>query len=168
MIAIILSTRSEIIKMSPIIWICEVLGEAYSMLHAGQRYFYEMDRAFFEDLEFPQPKYNLDVGSGTHDEQTGKIMTCIESILLKEKNQGCSLSGGYKRCPCRCLRHVETSHQGRSYGGRSLERRMQEKINRVVLSRARKMLAQRRSWANPFGDERSGERIIPIILERCS
>jgi len=37
----------------------------------ASHYSYDMDRAFFEDLELPEPKYNLDVGSGTHAEQTG-------------------------------------------------------------------------------------------------
>ncbi len=85
MIAIILGTRPEIIKMSPIIRACEALGEDYFTLHTGQHYSYEMDRAFFDDLELPEPEYNLDVGSGTHAEQTGKIMTGIEKILGEEK-----------------------------------------------------------------------------------
>ncbi|MGB4731853.1 MAG: UDP-N-acetylglucosamine 2-epimerase, partial [Candidatus Methanoculleus thermohydrogenotrophicum] len=85
MIAIILGTRPEIIKMSPIIRECEARDLDYFILHTGQHYSYEMDRAFFEDLELPEPKYNLDVGSGTHAEQTGKIMVGIERILLGEK-----------------------------------------------------------------------------------
>jgi len=40
----------------------------------GHHYSYKMDRVFFEELELPQPKHKLDVGSGTHVEQTGKIM----------------------------------------------------------------------------------------------
>ena len=62
---IILGTRPEIIKMSPVIRECEKRGIDYFILHTGQHYSYEMDRVFFEELELPQPKYNLDVGSGS-------------------------------------------------------------------------------------------------------
>jgi UDP-N-acetylglucosamine 2-epimerase len=44
-----------------------------------------MDRVFFEQLELPEARYNLDVGSGTHGEQTGKILIGVESIMQKEK-----------------------------------------------------------------------------------
>ena len=57
MIAIILGTRPEIIKMSPVIRECEKKGLDYFILHTGQHYSYEMDRVFFEELELPQPEY---------------------------------------------------------------------------------------------------------------
>lgn len=84
MIAAVLGTRPEIIKMSPIIRECEAKHLDYFILHTGQHYSYDMDRAFFEDLDLPEPKYNLDVGSGTHAGQTAKIMAGIEDILIKE------------------------------------------------------------------------------------
>jgi len=65
MIGILLGTRPEIIKMSPVIRECERRGLDYFILHTGQHYSYEMDRLFFEELELPDPNYNLDVGSGT-------------------------------------------------------------------------------------------------------
>jgi UDP-N-acetylglucosamine 2-epimerase (non-hydrolysing) len=43
-----------------------------------------MDRVFFEQLELPEAQYNLDVGSGSHGEQTGKILNGIEQVLLNE------------------------------------------------------------------------------------
>ena len=42
-------------------------------------------RFFFEELELPEPSYNLEVGSGSHGEQTGKIVAGVEKILLKER-----------------------------------------------------------------------------------
>jgi len=72
MIAAVLGTRPEIVKMSPIIRECEARSLDYFILHSGQHYSYDMDRAFFEDLELPEPKYNLDVGSGSHAGQTGQ------------------------------------------------------------------------------------------------
>ena len=81
MITIVLGTRPEIIKMAPVIRACQHAGTAYSVLHTGQHYSYEMDRVFFEELELPAPHDNLDVGSGSHAGQTGKIMAGIEKIL---------------------------------------------------------------------------------------
>jgi len=69
MIAIILGTRPGIIKMSPIIQKCEKQSLDYFILHTGQHYSYNLDRIFFDELELPAPKYNLDVGSGTHAEE---------------------------------------------------------------------------------------------------
>jgi len=42
-----------------------------------------MDKIFFEQLKLPEAKYNLEVGSGSHAEQTGKIFISIESVLKK-------------------------------------------------------------------------------------
>jgi UDP-N-acetylglucosamine 2-epimerase (non-hydrolysing) len=85
MISIILGTRPEIIKMSPVIRECERQGMDYFILHTGQHYSYNMDKVFFEQLGLPEAKYNLDAGSGMHGEQTGKMLAGIEKVLLKEK-----------------------------------------------------------------------------------
>lgn len=62
-ISIILGTRPEIIKMSPVIRSCERLGLEldldYFVLHTGQHYSYEMDRVFFEELELSKADYSL-------------------------------------------------------------------------------------------------------------
>jgi UDP-N-acetylglucosamine 2-epimerase (non-hydrolysing) len=68
-VAIILGTRPEIIKMSPIIRELEQKGMEFFILHTGQHYSYNMDKVFFEQLRLPQPRYNLRVGSGTHAEE---------------------------------------------------------------------------------------------------
>ena len=59
MFAIILGTRPEIIKMSPIIRSCEKRGIDYFVLHTGQHYSYEMDKVFFEISGFPIPGITL-------------------------------------------------------------------------------------------------------------
>jgi len=134
MIAIILGTRPEIIKMSPVIRECEKRGVDYFILHTGQHYSYEMDRVFFEELELPQPRYNLDVGSGTHAEQTGKIMIGVEKVLMKERPDFVLVQGDTNTVLASALAaaklqikigHVES-------GLRSYDRRMPEEINRVL------------------------------------
>src|SRR4030043_1663299 len=84
-IAIILGTRPEIIKMAPIIKVLDQMGADYYILHTGQHYSYQLDKIFFEQLNLPQAKYNLEVGSGSHAEETAKILTGAEKVLQEDK-----------------------------------------------------------------------------------
>src|SRR3989344_4671376 len=86
-IAIIVGTRPEIIKCSPIIRLCEERGIDYFVVYTGQHYNYEMDKIFFEQLKLPQPKYNLSIRSSApflQGEHTGKMLIEMEKIFLKE------------------------------------------------------------------------------------
>lgn len=133
-IAIVLGTRPEIIKMSPIIRECVKKDLDYFVLHTGQHYSYEMDRVFFEELELPQPKYNLDVGSGSHAEQTGKIMIGVEDILINENPNVVLVQGDTNTVMGGALAasklHIKVGHV--EAGLRSFDRNMPEEINRVV------------------------------------
>ena len=82
-LSVIIGTRPEIIKMSPIIRECERLDIDYFIIHTGQHYSYKMDQVFFEKLELPKPKYNLNIGSGSHAYQTGNILIGIEKIFAQ-------------------------------------------------------------------------------------
>src|SRR2546422_11390905 len=53
------------------------------LVHTGQHYDESMSDSFFEDLQIPRPDINLEVGSGSHSEQTARIMIAFEQILLK-------------------------------------------------------------------------------------
>jgi len=133
-IAIVLGTRPEIIKMAPIIRECEKRDLDYFTLHTGQHYSYEMDRIFFEELELPQPERNLEVGSGTHAQQTGKIMVGIEEVLDEESPDVVLLQGDTNTVLAGALSaskmHINVGHV--EAGLRSFDRRMPEEINRVV------------------------------------
>jgi UDP-N-acetylglucosamine 2-epimerase (non-hydrolysing) len=85
MLAIILGTRPEIIKKSPIIRSCQKKGVDFFVLNTGEHYSYNLERVFFEELNLPTPDFNLDVGSKSHAEQTGLIMTGVEKILAEKK-----------------------------------------------------------------------------------
>ena len=133
---IILGTRPEIIKMSPVVRACEGLGLDYFMIHTGQHYSYNMDRVFFEQLELPDAEYNLDVGSGSgrHGGQTGGMLSGIEEVLIKEEPDVVLVEGDTNTVLAGALAasklgirvgHVEA-------GLRSYDRRMPEEINRVV------------------------------------
>ena len=133
-IAIIVGTRPEIIKMSPVIRECERLGLDYFILHTGQHYTYNMDKVFFEQLELPEAKYNLDVGSGSHAEQTGKILIGVEKILQKEKPDVVLVEGDTNTVLAGALvaskLHIKVGHV--EAGLRSYDQRMPEEINRVL------------------------------------
>jgi len=141
MIAIILGTRPEIIKMSPVIRACEEYGEDYFILHTGQHYSYGMDRVFFEELALPAPSYNLDVGSGTHAAQTGAILTGVERVIAQQKPDVVLVQGDTNTVLAGALaasksyvheggRPVPVGHV--EAGLRSFDRRMPEEINRVL------------------------------------
>jgi len=57
--------------MSPVIRECEHLGLDYFILYTGQHYSYNMVKVFFEQLELPEAKYNLDIGFGSHGKDKG-------------------------------------------------------------------------------------------------
>ena len=133
-IAIVVGTRPEIIKMSPVIRECKRLNLDYFVLHTGQHYSYNMDQVFFEQLELPEPKYNLGVGSGTHAEQTGKILIEIEKVLAKEKPDVVLVQGDTNTVLAGALAasklHIKVGHV--EAGLRSYDRCMPEEINRVL------------------------------------
>jgi UDP-N-acetylglucosamine 2-epimerase (non-hydrolysing) len=133
-IGIVLGTRPEIIKMSPVIRECERMGLDYFVLHTGQHYSYDMDKVFFEELDLPQPRYNLDIGSGSHAEQTGKIMTGVEKILMEDRPDVVLVQGDTNTVMAGALTasklHIKIGHV--EAGLRSFDRSMPEEINRVV------------------------------------
>ena len=134
MIAIVLGTRPEIIKMSPIVRECERRGVPHCIIHTGQHYSYEMDRAFFQILGLPEARHNLAVGSGPHSAQTGRIMTRIEEVFIADRPEIALVQGDTNTVLGGVLAaskigilvgHVEA-------GLRSFDRTMPEEINRVV------------------------------------
>jgi len=133
-VAIVLGTRPEIIKMSPIIRGLEEKNMEFFILHTGQHYSYNLDQVFFEQLKLPQPKYNLRVGSGTHAEETGKMMIGIERVLLDEKPDIVLVEGDTNTVLAGALASVKVGVTlGHVEAGlRSFDRSMPEEINRIV------------------------------------
>ena len=134
MILIVIGTRPEIIKMSPVIRECIHQGIEFRVLHTGQHYSYEMDRIFFEQLNLSSPAYNLDVGSGTHGAQTAAILAGIEKILLQHPPDIVLVQGDTNTVCAGALAaaklHIPVGHV--EAGLRSFDRSMPEEINRIV------------------------------------
>ena len=133
-IAIVLGTRPEIIKMAPIVRECQRRQLDHFVLHTGQHYSYSMDRIFFEDLELGGADYNLEVGSGTHGVQTGRILEGTEKVFMDEQPDIVLVQGDTNTVMAASLAatklgikvgHVEA-------GLRSFDRTMPEEINRVI------------------------------------
>ena len=124
--------------MSPVIRECERRGLDHFILHTGQHYSYSMDRVFFEQLELPEAKYNLEVGSGAHGEQTGKMMAGIERVLMKEKPDAVLVQGDTNTVLAGALAasklHIKVAHV--EAGLRSYDRRMPEELNRALADHA--------------------------------
>lgn len=132
--AIVLGTRPEIIKMSPVIRALEKTNALYFLLHTGQHYSYNLDSVFFEQLKLPQAKYNLEVGSGSHGEQTGKILIGLEKVLLEENPDIVLVEGDTNSVLAGALAatklHIKVGHV--EAGLRSYDRNMPEEINRIL------------------------------------
>jgi UDP-N-acetylglucosamine 2-epimerase (non-hydrolysing) len=104
------------------------------LIHTGQHYDEKMSRLFFDDLELPQPDVYLGVGSGTHAQQTARIMVEFEKVIEQEKpdlvlvvgdvnsTMACSIVASKMGVK---IGHVEA-------GLRSFDRTMPEEINRLV------------------------------------
>ena len=120
------------------------------IVHTGQHYDLNMSDAFFEDLGLPEPDIHLGVGSGTHAEQTGKVMMAYEKILMEKRPNlvvvvgdvnstvACALTASKMVCPASSNEQLVTSNQQRPLiahleaGLRSFDRTMPEEINRLV------------------------------------
>ena len=104
------------------------------IIHTGQHYDYELSMKFFEDFSLRAPDVNLEVGSGGHGEQTGRIMIELEKVLVKIKPAVVCVFGDVNSTVATALvtskLHIPLAHI--EAGLRSFDRRMPEEINRML------------------------------------
>ncbi|MDQ7066357.1 MAG: UDP-N-acetylglucosamine 2-epimerase (non-hydrolyzing) [candidate division KSB1 bacterium] len=131
----VVGARPNFMKIAPIVSAIEQRTDMESILvHTGQHYDHVMSDLFFNQLGLPRPDIYLGVGSGSHGEQTGKIMIEFEQVL-QDVQPDLVLVVGDVNSTIACglvavkmgikLAHVEA-------GLRSFDRTMPEEINRVL------------------------------------
>ena len=135
LVHLIAAARPNFMKVAPLYH--ELSHRAWCtarVVHTGQHYDANMSDAFFRDLRLPEPTYHLEIGSGSHAEQTGRTMIAYEAVCRRERpdaivvvgdvnaTAACAIVGAKLWIP---VVHLEA-------GLRSRDRRMPEEINRLV------------------------------------
>ncbi|TFG09357.1 UDP-N-acetylglucosamine 2-epimerase (non-hydrolyzing) [Candidatus Thorarchaeota archaeon] len=135
---IIVGTRPEIVKMAPVAKELEKRGIRYFLLHTGQHYSEFMSQSFFEDLGLRAPDLNLQIGSGTHAQQTAKALVGIEEAILNETPDVVLVQGDTNAVLSATLAAVKVGVPvGHVEAGlRSHDRRMPEEYNRRLTDHA--------------------------------
>jgi UDP-N-acetylglucosamine 2-epimerase (non-hydrolysing) len=134
----IVGARPNFVKIAPILSALKAHGKFEArLIHTGQHYDVAMNAVFFDELSIPEPDINLEVGSGSHTEQTARIMLGLEKVFAEKRPDMIVVVGDVNSTLAAALvasklliplAHVEA-------GLRSNDRTMPEEINRLVTDR---------------------------------
>jgi UDP-N-acetylglucosamine 2-epimerase (non-hydrolysing) len=131
---LVVGARPNFMKIAPLVFELGRRGVRSLLLHTGQHYDEEMSRVFFHDLGLPEPDIYLGVGSGSHAEQTAKIMVEFEKVCISKKPNLVVVVGDVNSTLACTLvakkMHIKTAHI--EAGLRSGDSRMPEEINRIL------------------------------------
>jgi UDP-N-acetylglucosamine 2-epimerase (non-hydrolysing) len=139
----VVGARPNFMKVAPLIaQLRRIAGIHQVLVHTGQHYDAAMSDVFFQDLGMPAPDVHLGVGSGTHAQQTAKVMTEIEPVLLRERPDLAVVAGDVNSTLAVALvaaklgipvAHVEAGLRARDWS-------MPEEVNRVLTDRLSDLL----------------------------
>ena len=142
-IVTILGARPQFVKAAVLSRVIKLHGEIKEVIvHTGQHFDSNMSAVFFEEMEIPKPKYNLDINGMGHGAMTGQMLEKIEKVLLDEKpaiivvygDTNSTIAGALaaKKLGIKVV-HIEA-------GLRSFNMRMPEEINRILTDRISDLL----------------------------
>jgi UDP-N-acetylglucosamine 2-epimerase (non-hydrolysing) len=139
----VVGARPNFMKAAPVLRALRVYSHINQQLvHTGQHYDANMSDVFFQQLDLPQPDYNLEVGSSSHAVQTALIMMRFEEVVLQERPNLVLVYGDVNSTVAAALvcaklqipvGHVEA-------GLRSFDRTMPEEINRLLTDQIAELL----------------------------
>lgn len=144
-IVTVVGARPQFIKAAAV---SRVIRDDYAgkieevLVHTGQHYDENMSRVFFEELDIPHPKYNLEISGGQHGAMTGRMLEAIEKVLIEEKPDWVLIYGDTNSTLAGALAaaklHIPVAHV--EAGLRSFNMRMPEEINRILSDRVSALL----------------------------
>ena len=144
-IHLIVGARPNFMKMAPLYKALKEQNERYTptLIHTGQHYDEKMSKLFFEDLGIPEPDAYLHVGSGTHGQQTARIIERYEEYILSGNRPDLVIVAGDVNSTISCALvakklHIPVAHL--EAGLRSFDERMPEEINRILTDRISDLL----------------------------
>ncbi len=143
---IVAGARPNFMKVAPILRALRTGNWEACLVHTGQHYDAQMSDAFFQDLELPRPDYHLGVGSGSHAEQTARVMLAFEPVLRREwpdwvvvvGDVNSTLACALVASKLRTATHARIAHV--EAGLRSGDWSMPEEVNRVLTDRVADLL----------------------------
>ena len=142
-IATVIGARPQFVKAAAVSRLLAARpGDRELLIHTGQHYDRGMSAIFFSDLGIPEPACNLGIGSGSHGEQTGRMMIALEPVLLGERPDLLLVYGDTNSTLAGALTaaklHIPVAHV--EAGLRSFNRRMPEEVNRELTDRLSRWL----------------------------
>jgi UDP-N-acetylglucosamine 2-epimerase (non-hydrolysing) len=131
----VVGTRPNFMKTAPIVAELAVRPEFTSVLvHTGQHYDHAMSRIFIDELGVGEPDHMLGVGSGSHAQQTARVIAGLEPLLIEHKPDVVLVPGDVNSTMAAalvaCKLQIPVGHV--EAGLRSFDRTMPEEVNRVV------------------------------------
>lgn len=130
----VVGARPNFMKAAPVVRALSAYPAEQTIVHTGQHYDFNMSEVFFQQLGMPEPDINLQVGSGTHAQQTAHIMSRFEPVLIETKPDLVVVYGDVNSTVAAALvcskLMIRTAHV--EAGLRSFDRSMPEEINRLL------------------------------------
>lgn len=174
-LAIVLGTRPEILKLTPVIRACQRRDLDFSLIHTGQHYSEGLDEIFFETLDLPTPDHDLGVGSSSHAEQTGRMLIELAALFDEEDFDVAVVQGDTNTVLAGALAasKLDTELAHVEAGLRSFDWQMPEEINRRLTDHVSEYLfaptedARRNLHEEGLPDERifvTGNTIVDTVL----